>query len=295
MDKPAGLTSHDVVARTRKVLRTRAVGHTGTLDPFATGLLVLLIGPATRLARFVEGEAKTYRATMRLGQRTDTDDATGRVVGGTVPEQWPGRGQVAEALAAMRGPQEQRPPAYSAKHVDGERSHRLARRGLEVELPPVPVTVHDIELLGWTPPDAEFRVTVSAGTYVRALARDLGERLGLGAHLVALRREAIGTLRVEDAVPLADLAPGAVRAPLAVLASLDSVALDEGELARVRHGRRIRAPDGAMGTVALVSGGELVAIAERTGDELQPVVVLPSGAPDPAPTTDESRLSTSGS
>lgn len=287
MDKPAGLTSHDVVARTRKVLRTKAVGHTGTLDPFATGLLVLLVGPATRLARFVEAEAKTYRATMRFGQRTDTDDATGRVIGGQVPEGWPGRGVLAEALAAMRGKQEQRPPAYSAKHVDGERSHRLARRGLDVELPPVPVTVHHIELLEWTPPDATFRATVSAGTYIRALARDLGEHLGFGAHLVALRREAIGTLRVEEAVALEALGPEAVRSPLAVLQAMPSVPLDDAALVRVRHGRRVDAPPGTAGTVALLSGGELVAIAERAGNELQPVVVLPTEPPHGAPPVGE--------
>ena len=284
VDKPAGVTSHDVVARVRKVLGTRAVGHTGTLDPFATGLLVTLVGRATRLARFVEGQPKTYRATLRLGVRTDTDDLTGTPVGGTVPEAWPAEAQVRSALEAMMGTQPQRPPAFSAKHVDGERSHRLARRGVEVELPPVEVTVHAIALLAWRAPDAEFRVTVSAGTYVRALARDVGETLGLGAHLVALRREAIGALTVNDALPLDAIdGPASLRPPLAVLGHMPRVELDDATRALVLHGRAIPRPDDAVGTVALVQGGELVAVAQAVEDRMQPVVVLATH--DPRPTT----------
>jgi tRNA pseudouridine55 synthase len=279
VDKPAGVTSHDVVARLRRALNTRAVGHTGTLDPFATGLLVALVGRATRLARFVEGQRKTYRATLRLGVRTDTDDLTGSPVGGAVPDAWPDEAGMRAALEAMVGTREQRPPAFSAKHVGGVRSHRLARRGVEVELAPVEVTIHAMELLAWRAPDAEFRVTVSAGTYVRAIARDVGEQLGPGAHLVALRREAIGDLQVGDALPLADIGPGAVRPPLAVLPHLPRVELDEAGLAYVRHGRAIgHGAAGAQGAeganVALVQAGELIAVAEVVEDHLQPVVVL---------------------
>jgi tRNA pseudouridine55 synthase len=289
VDKPTGVTSHDVVARLRRALGTRAVGHTGTLDPFATGLLVTLVGRATRLARFVEGRRKTYRATLRLGMRTDTDDLTGSPVGGAVPAAWPDEAVVRAALAAMVGTQQQRPPAFSAKHVAGERSHRLARRGAEVELAPVEVTIHAMELLAWRAPDAEFRVTVSAGTYVRAIARDVGEGLGPGAHLVALRRESIGDLGVDDALPLDDAGPAALRPPLAVLGHLPRVELDQAARALVQHGRAIALPEGARGargakgaegaktegaSIALVQGDELVAVAEVRGDQLQPVVVL---------------------
>lgn len=291
MDKPAGVTSHDVVARLRRVLDTRAIGHTGTLDPFATGLLVALVGRATRLARFVEGQAKTYRATLRLGVQTDTDDLTGAPVGGTVPAQWPAESEIRSALHGMRGTQLQRPPAFSAKHVDGQRSHRLARRGVEVELPPVEVTVHAIELLAWRAPDAEFRVTVSAGTYIRALARDVGEALGLGAHLVELRRESIGTLSVSDALPLDAIDATALKPPLAVLDHMPRVELDDAARAHVAHGRAIATRDGGEGgdgAVALVQGNELLAIAEVRDGTLQPVVVLETpnpqlSTPDPVP------------
>ena len=289
MDKPAGVTSHDVVARLRRVLDTRAVGHTGTLDPFATGLLVALVGRATRLARFVEGQAKTYRATLRFGVQTDTDDLTGAPIGGSVPAQWPSEAGVRVALEEMVGTQWQRPSTYSAKHVDGQRSHRLARRGVEVTLEPVEVTVHALELLAWRAPDAEFRVTVSAGTYVRALARDVGEKLGMGAHLVALRRESIGTLSVHDALPLDTIDAAALKPPLAVLGHMPRVELDDAARAHVAHGRAIPRPEGVEGTVALVQGSELVAVAEVVEERLQPVVVLTTA--DSLPTAD-SRLPT---
>ena len=290
MDKPAGVTSHDVVARLRRVLDTRAVGHTGTLDPFATGLLVALVGRATRLARFVEGQAKTYRATLRLGVQTDTDDLTGAPIGGTAPAEWPGEAEIRAVLDGMTGPQWQRPSTFSAKHVDGERSHRLARRGVEVTLEPVEVTVYAIELLAWHAPDAEFRVTVSAGTYVRALARDVGQKLGLGAHLVALRRETIGTLSVGDALPLDAIDASALKPPLSVLGHMPRVELDDAARAHVAHGRAIPRPDGVEGTVALVQGSELLAVAEAADERLQPVVVLTTA--DSLPTVD-SRLPTS--
>jgi tRNA pseudouridine55 synthase len=253
------------------------VGHTGTLDPFATGLLVTLVGRATRLARFVEGQAKTYRATLRLGVQTDTDDLTGTPVGGTIPDAWPAEAEVRLALLAMVGTTPQRPPAYSAKHVDGQRSHRLARRGVEVELAPVEVTVHAIELLDWAAPDADFRVTVSAGTYVRALARDVGDTLGLGAHLVALRRESIGTLSVSEALQLDAIDATALKPPLAVLGHMSRVELDDAAMAFVQHGRAIprrEGGEGGDGAVALVNGTELIAVANAVGESWQPVVVI---------------------
>jgi tRNA pseudouridine55 synthase len=276
VDKPAGPTSHDAVQRVRRALRTRQVGHTGTLDPFATGLLIVLVGRATRLARFVESEAKTYLTTVRLGVRTDTDDLTGAVVeerpiGQVSPE------QVREALAGFAGEQRQRPPAFSAKHVGGERSYRLARRGSPVDPPETHVTVHRIELVAWEPPLVTFRATVSAGTYLRAIGRDLGERLGVGGHLTALRREAIGALRVEEAVPLDEVGSAALLPPARILGHLPAVLLDSAAKAAVVHGRAVA--DGGVVVapgvpVVLLAGDELVAVARPEDGRLRPTVVL---------------------
>ena len=274
MDKPAGPTSHDVVQRVRRVLKTRAVGHTGTLDPFATGLLVVLVGRATRLARFVEAEAKTYLATARLGVATDTDDGTGTPLGPPADLTGLTKARVAEALAGFAGEQRQLPPRYSAKHVDGERSYRLARRGVAVQPAETTVVVRRIDLVEYAPPELVFRVTVSAGTYVRALARDLGERLGVGAHLTALRRESIGALRVEDAVRLAEVDASAVRPARAVLGHLPAIELDDAARAAVSHGRPVPADADAQGDVALVHEGELVAVARAGDGWLRPSVVL---------------------
>ncbi|HEX6406089.1 MAG TPA: tRNA pseudouridine(55) synthase TruB [Gemmatimonadales bacterium] len=279
MDKPVGPTSHDVVQRVRRALKTRAAGHTGTLDPFASGLLVVLVGRATRLARFVEGQPKRYLATARLGMQTATDDLTGEVIARfphpeSVPEV-----RLREELATFLGQHPQRPPAFSAKRVAGERSYRRARRGELMELAEVPVTVHDIELVEYRPPDLCFRAVVSPGTYVRALARDLGNQLGVGAHLTALRREAIGSLGVEDAVPMDQLGPAALLSPQSVLRDLPSVDLDETGRKAVVHGRAVK-DSGAAGqraggaVVALMGGGELIAVAQAQDGWLRPTVVL---------------------
>ena len=274
VDKPAGPTSHDVVQRVRRALGTRAVGHTGTLDPFATGLLVVLVGRATRLARFVEAQPKTYLATARLGVATDTDDRTGTPLGPPVDVGGIAEDRVVAALAALQGEQQQRPPSYSARHVDGERSYRLARKGITAELPETPVTVHRIELVSYAPPELAFRVTVSAGTYVRALARDLGARLGVGAHLTALRREAVGALRIEDAVPLERVDASALRPPGAALGHLPTRELDEPGRLAVSHGRALPVEPGASGDVALLHAGRLVAVARADDGWLRPSVVL---------------------
>ena len=274
MDKPAGPTSHDVVRQARRACGTRAAGHTGTLAPFATGLLVVLVGRATRLARFVEQQPKTYLATARLGVVTDTDDATGTVVAER-PVPALGDDAVRTAVAELMGRQLQRPPAYSAKKVAGERSHRLAREGRAVALAPVPVEVLAAELVAWHAPELAFRVTVSPGTYVRALARDLGERLGCGAHLVALRRERIGALDVAEALPLDALVPGVPLRPLrAVLGHLPARELSAAEVAHVRHGRPIGAGAEPAGDVLLCAGGEVLAVGRREGGALRPRVVL---------------------
>jgi tRNA pseudouridine55 synthase len=274
VDKPEGITSHGVVQRVRRALGIRSVGHTGTLDPFATGLLVVLLGRATRLARFVEAQAKTYHAVARLGVRTDTDDRTGAVLEQRSVERLDA-GDVRRALETFLGPGRQRPPVYSAKHVDGERSYRLARRGETVVPAEVEVMVHAVEWLRWTPPELEFRITASAGTYIRAVARDLGAALGVGGHLTALRRLAIGDLRVEDAVPLDAIGPDAVRGPASVLGHLPTVALDSAGRGHAIHGRMV--PDGAgePGELArLMAGEELVAVARRESEGWAPVVVL---------------------
>lgn len=275
LDKPRGLTSHDVVARVRRVYHTRAVGHTGTLDPFATGLLVVLLGRATRLARYLSGLPKTYLATARLGQATTTDDLTGTPIeppkdpGGVTDE------QVRTVLAGLAGQRLQRPPPFSAKRIAGERSYQRARRGEAVELEPVAVTIHAIALVEYRNPDLTFRTTVSAGTYVRALGRDVGAVLGTGAHLTALRRESIGPLRVENAVALDRLAPETpLLSPLDVLRHLPAAELDATARARVAHGNAVRHPGLPEGAVALVSGQTLVAVAQTSGEWVKPEVVL---------------------
>lgn len=274
IDKPAGMTSHDVVARVRRALGIRSVGHTGTLDPFATGLLVVLVGRATRLARFLEPLAKRYRGVARLGVRTETDDGTGQVVSRVEPAGWPGRDEVREAMAGLTGRQEQVPPMFSAKRVEGTRSYRLARRGERPALRPVTVQVHALDLVRYEPPEVEFRASVSSGTYIRALARDLGEALGLGAHLTALRREAIGPLEVADAVPLAALGTATpLLPPAAVLGHLPGVELEAAEAEEVSFGRTVGRA-GASGLARLEREGTLVAIAEAVAEGWHPIVVL---------------------
>ena len=274
MDKPAGPTSHDVVQRVRRALGTRAAGHTGTLDPFATGLLVVLVGRATRLARFVEALSKTYLAVARLGFATDTDDPTGEPLGPPAPLDSVTEAGVRGALAALAGEQRQRPPRYSARRVGGERSYRLARRGIAGEPAETTVTVHRIAVVSYAAPELVFRATVSAGTYIRALARDLGAELGVGAHLTALRREAIGPLRVDDAVSLDRVGPEALRPAQDVLGHLPALELDESARTAVGHGRPVPAPPDAMGDVALLHEGELVAVGRAGDGQVRPAVVL---------------------
>jgi tRNA pseudouridine55 synthase len=274
VDKPAGITSHDAVDEVRRRLGMRQVGHTGTLDPFATGLLVVLVGRATRLARFVEGQPKTYLATARLGTRTDTDDLTGSVLTQRSDPPTIGEQDLREALSGFVGVQRQRPPNYSAKRVEGERSYRLARRGAPVVPADVVITVHGIEFLAYDHPDLTFRATVSVGTYLRAIARDLGERLGVGAHLTALRREAIGSLSVEHAVGLHSVSPADVVPAGQVLSHLPVLELDDAARSAVTHGRPIPGDSGGADHAALVHQGELVAVAKAEGGWLRPTVVL---------------------
>jgi tRNA pseudouridine55 synthase len=257
----------------------RAVGHAGTLDPFATGLLVVLVGRATRLARFVESERKTYRATVRFGIATDTDDGTGAEVARLTPEMWPERTAIEAAAHAMLGTRLQRPPAYSAKHVDGRRAYDLARRGETVELAPVPVTIEQLDVVSWTPPDLVLDAVVGKGTYLRAIARDLGESLGIPAHCATLRRTSIGLHDAADAIAPQAVRAEALRTPAAMVAHLPRVVLDAAARRDVGFGRAVTREGDATGPVALVGeDGVLVAIAEAHEARWQPVVVLEAAA-----------------
>ena len=279
IDKPVGWTSHDVVAAVRRQLGTRSVGHAGTLDPFATGLLVVLVGRATRLARFVEAGVKTYEATVHLGVATDTDDATGTPVATVAPETWPTRDALLTAATALEGPQLQRPPAYSAKHVGGTRAYVLARAGETVELAPVEVMVHRLTLGEWTPPTLALTATVGRGTYIRALARDLGARVGLPAHCSALRRTVIGPFSVHDAVRPEEISPAALRTPAEMVAMLPKVMLDAADARAVGFGRTVARHGGEDGPVALLGDdGRLLAVAAAADDRWQPEVVLEPAA-----------------
>jgi tRNA pseudouridine55 synthase len=199
VDKPAGMTSHDVVDVVRRAYGERSVGHLGTLDPFATGLLVLLLGRATRLANFIEGEPKEYDAAVVFGSETDTDDCTGAV---SRTASLPDVAAVRDAIGTLTGEIEQVPPAYSAKQVDGRRAYDAARAGVALELPPVRVHVHEWRVGALTPERLEASITCEGGTYIRALARDLGRACGSAAHLAALRRTRVGGFSVDDAASL---------------------------------------------------------------------------------------------
>lgn len=202
VDKPAGVTSHDMVIAARRAYGERSIGHLGTLDPFATGLLVLLLGRSTRLATFIDTEPKIYDATIRFGTETDTDDSTGAVVR-SAPE--PDPQSVSDAIATLTGTILQVPPAYSAKSVDGERAYDAARRGEPMELAPASVTIHEWLVREQHRDRISATITCGSGTYIRALARDLGRVTGSAAHLESLRRTRCGQFDVRDAASLADL------------------------------------------------------------------------------------------
>lgn len=206
IDKPAGITSHDVVARVRRVTGVRRVGHAGTLDPIATGVLLVGVGQATRLLEYLVGQPKTYEARLRLGQATNTYDTEGEITAER-PFSHITSTQIATHLTPFRGQIEQQPPIYSAIKKDGQPLYKLARQGIEVDVPLRQVTIYALEMLAFAAPFVDLRVTCSAGTYIRSLAHDLGETLGCGAHLTGLRRTAIGDFGIETAVSLPDLTP----------------------------------------------------------------------------------------
>ncbi len=239
IDKPAGMTSHDVVARVRRAIDHRRVGHTGTLDPFATGVLVVLVGRATRLAQFLSGAEKEYEATIRLGYATDTGDVTGqRLTSFTTETQRHTEihsEEIESAMASLRGEIEQTPPMYSAKKVDGKKLYELARRGEEIERKPVRVKISEFETVagdgvllnekddGAT--DLRVRVVCSAGTYIRTLAEDFGKQLGVGAHVSELRRTRAGEFKISEAITLGRLCEEAQAGSLDQVLILPDVAL----------------------------------------------------------------------
>lgn len=289
VDKPPGLTSHDVVARVRRLARTRKVGHAGTLDPMATGLLVLGIGRATRLLTYLVGADKTYTATIRLGQSTTTDDAEGETTsaaGARVD-----LAQVEAQIAHLTGEIHQVPSSVSAIKVDGRRAYARVRAGEQVELQARPVTIREFAVLslatetaadGTPVTDVEVRVRCSTGTYVRALARDLGEMLDVGGHLTALRRTEVGTFDVatamtlpeatEDPKPLGE--PAFLPLPHSLAAVFPIRLADEAEARALSYGQPITASMNPGITGIIGPDGEAVALVENDGDAARPLLVL---------------------
>jgi tRNA pseudouridine55 synthase len=241
IDKPAGMTSAAVVSRVRAILDVDKAGHTGTLDPLATGVLPVCLGNATKLAGYLLSEDKTYDAELILGAETDTYDTEGKVVGGDPAAALRvSAAQVRDWLDNHIGPQEQVPPRFSAVKVGGRRLHELARSGVEVTAPPRQVTVHALELLAMDPPVARVRIACSKGTYVRSLVHDLGRGLGCGAHLTGLRRVRSGAFVIDQALALAELSPARARACLiaaAAVTGMTSVVASPELLARVADGK----------------------------------------------------------
>lgn len=278
IDKPPGPTSHDVVARVRRLGGLRRVGHAGTLDPLAGGLLLLGLGPATRFLEYLVGLDKTYETTVRLGISTTTYDAEGE----TTAERpvTLDAGQVDAALDAFRGPIRQRVPPHSAVKRDGRPLYERARRGEVFDLPERQVVIHALERLEFAPPDVTLRVVCSSGTYIRSLAHDLGAALGCGGHVSALRRTAVGRFDVGAAVPLADLTPDGLAAGLlpaeAAVAHLPRLDVDETEAVRLSLGQRLAAPIGALpGELAAFGpGGRFLGVVAVDGDVLRPRKML---------------------
>jgi tRNA pseudouridine55 synthase len=274
VDKPVGLTSHDVVQIIRRGTNIRRAGHTGTLDPRASGVLVILIGPAVRLSEYVSASDKRYQATIRLGVSTDTYDAEGEYIEPirpTVSVKDITEEQFQDALMQFVGEIKQVPPPYSAVKVQGRKAYEIARNGEEVELEPRTINVYSLDLLEWSPPEAVVDVFCSSGTYVRSLANDLGKALGCGAHLVGLRRTKSGRFTLRDAVPLRRLQEAFTAAnwykyliPAAeALGDWPMVELDADQVELVRHGHRVPAEGGSTGWARGVSeAGDLVALLE---------------------------------
>jgi tRNA pseudouridine55 synthase len=280
IDKPGGITSHDVVSRVRRIAGQRRVGHAGTLDPLATGSLLVALGAATRLLEYLVGQRKLYEAVVRLGQTTDSYDAEGEIVQER-PLTAVALPQIEAALPHFQGDIQQIPPMYSAVKQQGRPLYELARQGIEVERAARSVTIYQLDLLDWQPPDLRVRVACSAGTYIRSLAHDLGERLGCGGHITALRRTAIGQFEIEHGVALDQLTPENLPdylLPLdAAVAHLPAVNLTGEECRRLSLGQRIaQQPDHPQAALARLyaADGQFLGLATAVGNEWQPKKIM---------------------
>jgi tRNA pseudouridine55 synthase len=284
VDKPAGMTSHDVVNRLRRILGERSIGHLGTLDPMATGVLPLLLGKYTRLAQFFGAMSKSYSGTIRFGFATDTYDAEGTPAG---PCSSPilTLEQIRIAAAGFHGAVEQTPPAFSAKKIDGKPAYKSAREGKPVVLKPTRITIEQFELLSLSGNVARFSIRVSAGGYVRSVAHDLGQILACGAHLASLRRTAAGPFTLAESLTLDSIEElvnaGTLHAhmphPRQILPELPSVTADEFSVGRLRNGNAVNLPEFSDATLVKVFAGQhdLIAIAKRVAGTLfQPTVVM---------------------
>ncbi len=278
IDKPEGHTSHDVVARVRRMANTRRVGHAGTLDPMATGLLILGIEQATKLLTFLVGEDKTYEATIRLGASTVTDDREGEVISSADASHVADE-EIAEAIKLLTGEIMQVPSSVSAIKVDGERAYALVRGGDEVKLSARSVTISRFDVLAIRREgsfvDLDVVIDCSSGTYIRALARDLGAALGVGGHLIALRRTRIGSYRLEDAKTLED-ALEVTSMEVAARSQFACLELDEQQALDLIHGKRLKAGDKLSEPVAAFApSGRLMAMLTRSGSQYKSLVVFP--------------------
>jgi tRNA pseudouridine55 synthase len=277
VNKPKGLTSHDVVHRARKALHTRRIGHAGTLDPLAEGLLVLAVGPATRFLQYLPLEPKEYSAVVRFGQETTTFDAEGEIVK-ELPVPYDLDQKLADLLPRFTGEIEQLPPMYSAVKKDGRPLYDYARKGEEVERKTRRIFIQSLEFeQTGSPTDRRMKVVCSGGTYIRTLGHDLGQEVGCGGTIIELLRTRVGKFGVEEAVDLDDL-PNAVPVPLKeALAPMPMVTLNEGQEAYVRDGRAIKIKDELESEFAglLDSAGDVIALAKVQGKELHPECVIP--------------------
>lgn len=270
IDKPGGITSHDAVAQVRRALGLRKVGHAGTLDPMATGLLLMGVGRGTRFLRFLGDLPKVYQATMRLGVETTTLDADGEVVRRAAVDV--DEAALSAATAALVGDSMQRPPAYSAVKVGGRKLYDAARRGEAIEAAPRPIRVDRFDVRGRRGDDVDVTVVCGGGTYVRVLAADVGAALGCGAHLVALRRTAIGSFDVAEARPPDD--PGPPKPIARAVSHLPSIELEGEEATAAGHGR-VLAPSSIVGPYSVTGpGGRLLGVWEDDGARAKPLVVL---------------------
>jgi tRNA pseudouridine55 synthase len=277
IDKPVGMTSHDIVKVVRQGTGIRRAGHTGTLDPRASGVLVVLIGPAVRLSEFLSASDKRYQAILRFGVATDTYDTEGKQIGETKPVDHIKEEDFQNLLRDYEGKIAQVPPAHSAVKVNGEKAYNLARRGEEVKLEPRMIDVYNLEILEWDPPEAVIDVYASSGTYVRSLANDLGNDLGVGAHLSGLRRTKNGQFTLRDAVRLQDLQESFEVGdwykhliPAAeTLADWHTLDLSPEDMEKIKHGHRIPAEKGSSGWArGLSEQGDLIALLEANeGDD----------------------------